>query len=158
MVAFTFMGTAVAQSSLPLKSLSGGSVDVQSQRGKVVVLAIGAAWLPLSKDQAVITNKLAKKFAGREVVIYWVSTDSDNAKSKNFATDEQVKAFADKNKLVVPVLRDPLGLSLKRFGVDQIPAFVILDKTGKQAVEAFGGLDPETDITPDIASKIEGLL
>jgi thiol-disulfide isomerase/thioredoxin len=157
-VAFTLTGTAMAQSSLPLKSLSGSSVDVQAQRGKVVVLAIGAAWLPLSKDQAVITNKLVKKYAGKDVVIYWVSNDSDNAKSKNYATDEQVKAFADKNKLTVSVLRDPAGLSLKKFNIDQIPAFVILDKTGKQAGEAFGGLDPETDITPDIAAKIDTLL
>lgn len=161
MVALTFTGlttAATAQSSLSLKALSGSNVDVQSQRGKVVVLAIGAAWLPLSKDQATITNKLVRKYAGRDVVIYFVSNDSDNAKSKNYATDEQIKAFADKNKLTVQVLRDPTGLSLKRFGVDQIPAFVLLDKTGKQAGEAYGGLDPESDITPDIASKIDALL
>jgi len=131
---------------------------VQSQRGKVVVLAIGATWLPLSKDQAVITNKLAKRFAGRDVVIYWISNESDSAKSKNYATDEQIQAFADKNRLTVSVLRDPAGLSLKRFGVSQIPAFVLLDKTGKQAGEACGGLDPATDIAPDIASQIEALL
>lgn len=158
MIAFTFTGGAMAQSSLALKSLDGAMIDVQGQRNKVVVLAIGASWLPLSKDQAVITNKLAKRFAGRDVVVYWVSNDSDNAKSKNYATDEQLKAFADKNKLTVTVLRDPTGASLKRFGVNQIPAFVILDKTGKLAGEAFGGIDPETDITPDIAAKIDSLL
>lgn len=161
MVAFTFTGltgAAMAQGSLSLKSLNGGTVDVQAQRGKVVVLAIGAAWLPLSKDQAVITNKLARRFAGKDVVIYFVSNDSDNAKSRNYATDEQLKAFAEKNKLLVSVLRDPTGLSLKRFGVDQIPAFVLIDKTGKQSGEAYGGLDPESDITPDIASKIDTLL
>jgi peroxiredoxin len=161
MVALTFTGaagTAMAQGSLQLKSLNGGTVDVQAQRGKVVVLAIGAAWLPLSKDQAIITNKLVRRFAGKDVVIYFVSNDSDNAKSKNYATDEQLRAFADKNKLTVQILRDPTGISLKRFGADQIPAFVLLDKTGKQAGEAFGGLDPESDITPDIASKIDALL
>jgi len=158
MIAFTFTGGAMAQSSLLLKSLDGAMVDVQGQRNKVVVLAIGASWLPLSKDQAVITNKLAKRFAGREVVIYWVSNDSDNAKSKNYATDEQLKAFAGKNKLTMTVLRDPTGQTLKRFGADQIPAFVVLDKSGKQSGGAFGGIDPETDITPDIAAKIDSLL
>src|SRR5262245_35211512 len=98
MVAFVFSGITMAQTSLQLKSLSGETVDVQGQSGKVVVLAIGATWLPLSKDQAAITNKLAKRFAGRQVVIYWVSNDSDNAKSKNYVTDEQLKAFAEKNK------------------------------------------------------------
>jgi thiol-disulfide isomerase/thioredoxin len=159
MIAFTFTGTAaLAQGSLPLKSLDGASVDVQGLNGKVVVLAIGASWLPLSKDQITITNKLARKYAGRDVAIYWVSNDSDNAKSKNYATDEQIQAFGVKNKLTSAILRDPMGASLKKFGVDQIPSFVILDKTGKLAGEAFGGLDPETDITPDIASRIDALL
>jgi thiol-disulfide isomerase/thioredoxin len=158
MIAFTFTGSALAQSSLALKSLDGAMVDVQAQKNKVVVLAIGATWLPLSKAQAVITNKLAKKYAGQAVTIYWVSNDSDNAKSKNYATDDQLKAFADKNKLTVSVLRDPTGQALKRFGADQLPTFVILDKTGKISGGAFGGIDPETDITPDIAAKIDALL
>ena len=38
------IGAASAQTSLP--SLAGGSVDVQAQRGKVVILAVGASWLP----------------------------------------------------------------------------------------------------------------
>ena len=73
---------ALAQTSLTM--LGGGKVDVEAQRGKVVVLAIGASWLPLSKDQAVITNKLAKKYAGRDVLIYFVATDSIATKSKNW--------------------------------------------------------------------------
>lgn len=161
MIAFIFTGSAAvanAQNSLSLRSLNGGNVDVQAQSGKVVVLAIGATWLPLSKDQAAITNKLSRKYAGKNVVIYWVSNDSDNAKSKNFASDEQVKAFADKNKLTAPVLRDPTSQSLKRFGVDQLPSFVLLDKSGKQAGEAFAGLDPDSDITPNIAAAIDRLL
>ena len=158
MIAFTFTGGALAQSSLALKSLDGAMVDVQGQKNKVVVLAVGASWLPLSKDQAVITNKLARKYAGQAVTIYWVSNDSDNVKSKNYATDEQLKAFADKNKLTVTVLRDPTGQVLKKFGVDQLPAFVVLDKTGKMSGGAFGGLDPESDITPDIAARIDSLL
>ena len=158
MIAFTFTGGALAQSSLALKSLDGAMVDVQGQKNKVVVLAVGASWLPLSKDQAVITNKLARKYAGQAVTIYWVINDSDNVKSKNYATDEQLKAFADKNKLTVTVLRDPTGQVLKKFGVDQLPAFVVLDKTGKMSGGAFGGLDPESDITPDIAARIDSLL
>src|ERR1044072_3645012 len=157
-VAFICTGSALAQTSLTLKSLDGATVDVQAQRNKEVVLAVGASWLPLPKAQAVITNKRAKKYAGQQVAIYWVSNDSDNAKSKNYATDDQLKAFADKNKLMVNVLRDPTGQVLKRFGVDQIPAFVVLDKTGKISGASFGGIDPETDITPDIAAKIDSLL
>ena len=148
-----------AISAQNLTALDGGRVDVENQKGKVVVLAIGASWLPLSKDQVVFTNKIAKKFAGRDVVIYFVATDSSSAKSKNFASDDEISSFAARNKLTVPVLRDSDGAqTLKKYGIDQIPSFVILDKDGKPATEAFGGIDPKSDISVPISQAIEKLL
>ena len=67
--------TASAQTTL--SSLDGSSVNVQGQKGKVVVLAVGASWLPLSEQQAAFTATLARKFAGKDVVIYFVFTDSN---------------------------------------------------------------------------------
>jgi len=121
--AFSF---AVSAQTVNLTSLDGEKIDVQGQKGKVVILAIGASWLPLSNQQAIFTNKLAKKFAGRDVVIYFVATDSTSAKSKNYASDEEVRRFAVTNKISVPVLRDSDGaITLKKFGIDQLPSFVI---------------------------------
>lgn len=145
--------------SVNLTALDGGKVDVTAQRGKVVVLAVGATWLPLSKDQAIVTNKLAKKYAGRDVLIYFVATDSANAKSKNYASDDQIRAFATKNKVTSPVLRDSDGLlTLKRFSIDQLPSFVILDKNGKAAGDPFGGIDPDNDVSIAISKTIDKLL
>jgi thiol-disulfide isomerase/thioredoxin len=150
---------SVAAQSVTLTSLDGEKVNVQGQTGKIVVLAVGATWLPLSKDQAIITNKLAKKYAGKDVVIYFVATDSSNAKSKNFASSEEIGAFATKNKLSVKILRDSDGLlTLKKFGVDQIPSFVILGKDGKPISEAFSGIDPESDISIPISKAIDKVL
>ena len=143
-----------------LTSLDGGKVNVEGQKGKVVVLAIGASWLPLSKEQAVITNKLAKKYAGRDVVIYFVATDSASVKSKNYAGDAELTAFATKNKLSVSVLRDSEGLqTLKKFGCDQLPSFVVLDQNGEVA-EVFGGIDtnPRNDLSVQISQTIDKLL
>ena len=155
---FAFSLVAAAQ-GVSLTSMDGGRVDVQNQKGKVVVLAIGASWLPLSNQQAVFTNKLAKKFAGKVVVVYFVMTDSASAKSKNYASDEELSDFATRNKLSVPVLRDSDGAqTLKKFGVDQLPSFVILGKDGKPATEAFGGIDPKTDISISIAQQIDKIL
>ncbi len=154
-VALTF--SAAAQTSLP--KLDGGTVDVEAQSGKVVVLAIGASWLPLSSKQAEYTNTLAKKYAGKNVVFYYVVTDSTNAKSKNYASDEAVRKFVAANKLSIPILRDSDGASvLKKFKVDQVPSFLILDRTGDQAGEAFGGIDPKFDITVPVSKKIDSLL
>lgn len=148
-----------ANAQTRLNSLSGGTVDVRGQRGKVVVLAIGASWLPLSSKQAEFTNSLAKKYAGKNVVFYFVATDSANPKSKNYATDEKLRQWAAANNLAVEVLRDPDGEAVTRaFTIDQLPAFVILDKEGKQSGDAFGGIDPKFDITVPISKKIDSLL
>ena len=152
-----FVFTAAAQT--PLSKLDGGLVDIQSQKGKVVILAVGASWLPLSNKQAEYTNLLAKKYAGKNVVIYFVVTDSTNSKSKNFAADEAVRKFATANKLNMSILRDSDGaVVLKKFKVDQVPSFLILDKNGNQSGEAFGGIDPKFDITVPISKKIDSLL
>lgn len=142
-----------------LTSLDGEKINVAGQNGKIVVLAIGASWLPLSKDQAGFTNKIAKKFAGRDVVVYFVATDSVSEKSKNYASNAELNAFATQTKLTVPVLRDSDGAAtLKKYAIDQIPSFVILGKDGKPATEAFGGIDPKSDISIPISQAIEKLL
>ena len=146
-----------AQTSLT--ALDGSRVNVEGQTGKVVVLAIGASWLPLSDKQAEFTNALAKRYAGKNVVFYFVATDSANAKSKNFATDVAIQKFGFENKLTVSILRDADGAAtLKKYNVEQVPSFVILDKNGRQLGEPFGGIDPKYDITIPISKAIDKLL
>lgn len=154
LVAFSF-----AVSAQSLTSIDGKQVDIAGQDGKVVILAVGASWLPLSDKQAAYTNALAKKYAGKNVAVYFIATDSTAAKSKNFASNDQLQAFATKNKLTVPVLRDSDGAAtLKRFGIDQLPSFVILDKQGNMAGDPFGGLDPKYDISIPISKAVDRLL
>lgn len=146
-----------AQTSLP--SLNGGQVDVEGQKGKVVILAIGASWLPLSGKQAEYTNVLAKRYTGKNVVVYFVATDSTTAKSKNFASNADIEKFVAGNKLTVPVLRDSDGAAtLKKFNVDQLPSFVILDKQGNMSGSPFGGIDPKFDVTIPISKAVDKLL
>ncbi len=155
---FAFSLMASAQ-SISFTSIDGQKIDLEAQKGKVVVLAIGASWLPLSNQQAIFTNKLAKKYAGKDVAVYFVMTDSASQKSKNYASNDDLGKFAAENKLTVPILRDSDGLlTLKKFGVDQLPSFVILGKDGKPATEAFSGIDPKTDISISIAQQIDKIL
>lgn len=151
------LAAASAQTSLP--SLSGGAVDVQAQKGKVVIIAVGASWLPLSGKQAEFTTALAKKYAGKNVAIYFVATDSTNPRSKNYATDDQIRQWASTNRLTVPVLRDSDGAAvMRKFAIDQLPAFIVLDKNGNQSGDAFGGIDPKFDVTVPIGKKVDSLL
>lgn len=146
-----------AQVDFSLRSVDGQTITSDSLRGEVVVLAFGASWLPLSKAQLQGIRKLADEYSDRGVVVYWVSTESADPKSKNFASDENLKAFAQKYGLKVTVLRDFDGAVSKKFGIDQLPSIVIIDKQGN-ASEPIGGLDPNGNLANQLASRLDKVL
>ncbi|MCA1565115.1 MAG: TlpA family protein disulfide reductase [Acidobacteria bacterium] len=143
-----------------LRSVDGGSITAEQLRGGVVVLAFGASWLPLSRTQVEGVQRLADEYRDRDLRVYWVSTDSESQKSKNFATDDQLRSFARKNGLKIAVLRDPDGALFKRMGVDrnQLPALVIFNKDGQISGDPIGGLDPEGNLVQRLSARINKLL
>ena len=138
-----------------MRSVDGETITSQSLRGEVVVLAFGASWLPLSRTQLQGVRKLADEYSNRGVVVYWVSTESEDPKSKNFATDEQLRAFSQKYGLKVTVLRDPDGAISKKFGIDQLPSIIILDKQGNIFGEPISGLDPNGNLAGQLGSRLD---
>ena len=138
-----------------LHSIDGENVTSQSMRGEVVVLAFGASWLPLSRNQMESVKKLADQYAGRGVAVYWVSVDSDNAKSKNFVSDDQLRELEHKYK--VSILRDPDGTLSRKMGVDQVPSIIILDKQGNVA-GSIGGMDPNANLTTQLSARLDKIL
>ncbi|CAN5356048.1 hypothetical protein BH10ACI3_BH10ACI3_04940 [soil metagenome] len=158
-LSITLISVFAIMAQTNLTTLDGAKVNVQGQTGKVVVLAIGASWLPLSGKQADYTSLLAKKYAGKDVVIYFVATDSSTLNSKNFASVDAIRKFGTDNRLTVKILRDPDGAAtMKKFNIEQVPSFVILDKNGVLAAEPFGGIDPKYDVTVPISKVIDKLL
>src|SRR6185436_18037109 len=141
-----------------LRTTDGQTITSESLRGEVVVLAFGASWLPLSRTQLQGVRKLADEYSDRGLVVYWVSTESDNAKSKNYASDEQLRSFSQKYGLKVTVLRDPDGAISKKLGIDQLPSIVIIDKEGNLSGGPIGGLDPNGNLAGQLASRLDKLL
>lgn len=138
-----------------LHAIDGENVTSQSVRGEVVVLAFGASWLPLSRNQMEGVKKLADQYAGRGVTVYWVSVDSENTKSKNFVSDDQLRELGRKYK--VAILRDPDGALSRKMGVDQVPSIVILDKQGNIA-GSIGGMDPNANLTTQLSARLDKIL
>ena len=141
-----------------MRSIDGQTVTAESLRGEVVVLAFGASWLPLSRAQLQGVRKLADEYSNRGVVVYFVSTESTDEKSKNFASDAQLGAFANKYGLKVTVLRDPDGTISKGMGVDQLPSIIILNKEGNIHGEPILGLDPNGKLAEQLATQLDKLL
>ena len=156
------MSLSVSAQKIVFTSLDGNQIDVEAQKEKVVVMAIGASWLPLSNEQAETVNKLAKKYNGRDdVVFYFIATDSAAQKSKNYASNDDIVKFAKRNKLNITILRDEDGKqSVKKYKLDQLPSFIILDKTGKPDGEPISGDDPfaEEDTADVISKRVDKLL
>src|SRR2546423_14040413 len=147
--------TGAQSAEFSFRSIDGPVVTSESLGGEVVVLALGASWLPLTRNQMEGLKKLADQYAGRGVAVYWVSTESDSSKSKNFADDNQLRDLGRRYKITV--LRDPDGAISKRLGVDQLPSTVILNKQG-QAAAVVGGLDPNADVAKQLAERLDKIL
>lgn len=148
----------LAQAQAPdfsFRAVDGPPVTSESLRGEVVVLAFGASWLPLTRNQMEGLKKLADQYAARGVAVYWISTESDSPKSKNFASDEDLRQLGRKYK--VSVLRDTDGAVSHRLGVDQLPATVIINKQG-QVAATLGGLDPSADFAKQLAERLDKIL
>lgn len=156
-----FGSAAIAEQPLTfnLRTTDGGAISSEMLRGDVVVLAFGASWLPLSRAQVEGVQQVADEYRDRSVRVYWVSTDSESPKSKNHATDEQLRAFAKKNGLKIAVLRDPDGALFKQIVADrQLPAVVILDRQGNISGAPVGGLDPNSKLVDKLAPRLSALL
>jgi peroxiredoxin len=138
-----------------LRSIDGQSVSSSNLHGKTIVLIANASWLPVSRTQVQGVQKLADKYKDRNVEVFWVSTDSDSPKSKNYASNDQLREFGRKHNLKITILRDPDGVTLKRLGVDQVPAFLILDKSGNLSGSPTCGVNPDTDISERIAAVLD---
>ena len=157
-IAMTVSMPGLAQNPAPefsLRAIDGETVTSASLRGEVVVLAFGASWLPLTRNQMEAVKKLADQYAGRGVAVYWVSTESESPKSRNYVADEQLRELGRKYK--VTVLRDPDAAVSKKLGVDQLPSVVIIDKQGNVA-DRSGGMDPTADLAKQLADRLNKLL
>lgn len=155
MTTFISAGAQERAAEFSFRAIDADTVTSESLRGEVVVLAFGASWLPLTRNQMEGVKKLADQYAGRGVAAYWVSTDSDSTKSKNYVSDDELRALGRKYK--VTVLRDPDGAVSKRLGVDQLPSVVVIDKQGNIS-GTVGGLDPTADLAKQLAARLDKIL
>lgn len=124
-----------------LRSTGGATVSSAELQGKVTVLSFGATWVPLTGKELPALQKLADRYAGRGVQVYWVSVNSTKSGAKNFMTDADLAAFAQQRGLRLPVLRDPEQAAYQTFGIDALPTVVILNKDGS-VVRKLVGFDP----------------
>ncbi len=121
-----------------MRSLDGGAFDLAAHRDRIVVLAFGSTQLPGARQAMTGLQKLADRYADRPVSFYWVSINSEHQGARDFASDAEIRVFATQFGLKLPILRDPERAALREFGIDAIPASVIIDRTGKTVYKQVG--------------------
>jgi thiol-disulfide isomerase/thioredoxin len=128
----------IGYAQAPMRNLDGGSFAPGANSGKIVVLAFGSTQLPTAKLAIPALEKLAARYADRPVSFYWVSVDSEHQGAKNFASDAEIRVFANQYGLHLPILRDPERSAFKEFGIDALPTNVIIDRGGKASFKQVG--------------------
>ena len=103
---------------------------VASNRGEnLTVIEFFASWCEACQKEAPEIGKLAEKYGKQGAQFYGVSVDFDPSQSKEF-----VKEYG----LTYPVLWDHTQEAQLRFDVEEVPATIILDKTGKMVYRTQG--------------------
>jgi peroxiredoxin len=147
-----FVLASNAQNNASFTTPDGPSVSLAELRGKVVVLVFGGVTDPQCRSEIKMLESLSDRYAGKKVVVYWVSIDATAS-----ASDAQLKTPCGVSTSV-KVLRDANRTAFKQFGGRQLPTIVVLDQQGQVSGQPRGGFNPNADFINDIAQIVDRLL
>ena len=147
--------SAAQAPSITLTGVDGSSFSLAGNKGKVIVLSFGATWVPMTAKELPALQKLVG--AHPKASFYWVSTNAAKAGEKNFASDADLQAFAAKNGLRIPVLRDADKAAYKAFGLTSLPSLIVIDGAGNIKLK-HEGFDPDqADPFGDVSQALNQL-
>ncbi len=125
---------------------AGNPVDFASFRGKLVVLNFWATWCPPCRLEMPSMERLYREFRDRGLEVVTV----------NFMElGQQVRAFAEEQKLTYPMLLDKDAEIAGRYGVMRLPVTVLVGREGEVIAKAIGFKDWYKD---DIRELVAALL
>jgi thiol-disulfide isomerase/thioredoxin len=131
-----------------LTTLDGNHISMDSLAGKVVLIDFWATWCGPCREALPHIREIAKKFDGQPLVVLSISLDSDEAKWKNFVSQ---------NGMTWLQYRDGSfnGKIAKTFGVNAIPATFTIDADGVLEDQHVGDASIEGKLRKLIAHASE---
>ena len=152
-----FYSSTQAQTAT-FRTTEGQTVSLSDLQGKIVVLSFGGTWVPLESKELPALQKISDRYSARGVKVFWVSINGSREGAKNFSSDANLQAFAQRSGFTQPVLRDPDQEAYKAFNLDAIPTVIIIDRQGNVVKKYVGfGTDPGESYS-EISKVIEQLL
>jgi peroxiredoxin len=116
-------------------SLSGDSVSLAAQQGKVVLFNVWATWCHPCRDEIPELLVLYDKYKGRGLELVGVSVDANGS-------DEAIRSFMTDFKMTYPVWRDPDERVSAQFLVVGVPATFLIDRAGILQWRKTGPIQP----------------
>jgi thiol-disulfide isomerase/thioredoxin len=111
-----------------------------SYQGHITVINVWGSWCTACREEAPSLSEAAKKYASKDVQFLGIDTLDNDASAHSY--DSQFG-------ITYPSLADPdqlLVLDLKALLPSEPPSTLIVDRSGKVAVRAIGGItEPELD-------------
>jgi len=119
--AFAGVGKGQKAPDFSLPTLKGERLSLSSLRGKVVVIDFWAQWCEPCKKELPQLDKLAKEFAGKDVVVLAVNLDESK---------DNAQRLAQQLGLSMPVLLDPQKSVAATYDLPKMPTSFLVDKKG----------------------------
>jgi cytochrome c biogenesis protein CcmG/thiol:disulfide interchange protein DsbE len=131
-------------------TLSGDSVSLADQRGKVVLLNVWATWCHPCRDEIPELREIHKRYESRGLQLVGVSVDSDGA-------DDLIREFMKEFEMTYPIWRDPAERISTQFLMVGVPATFLIDKQGVLRWRKTGPVQPgDSSLTAAIERALEG--
>jgi peroxiredoxin len=129
------------------RALPGGTVDLASFRGKVVLVNFWATWCPPCVEEMPSLERLHRALGPEGLVVLGVAADD---------SDDDVRTFLPKVGVTFPVLRDPGGrVASTSYRATGFPETFLIGRDGR-IVKIFIG--PAEWDTPEALAYFRGVL
>jgi len=126
---------------------AGNRVDFASFRGKLVLLNFWATWCPPCRLEMPSMERLYGEFRDKGLEVVAV----------NFMeSGQQVRAFAEEQKLTYPMLLDKEAEIAGRYGVMRLPVSVLIGREGEVIAKAIGFKDWYKDDIRELVATLLG--
>ena len=122
-------------------SLSGDSVSLTDQRGRVVLLNVWATWCHPCREEIPELRALHDRYQSRGLELIGVSVDAQG-------NEDGIRAFMKEFQMTYPIWHDPDERVSTQFLVVGVPATFLIDRTGILRWRKTGPIHPgDTSLT-----------